>query len=169
LSYSGTAAASTGATSWLHLLLLVPGRLLGLKDAAFVVFPVLLGVVYLALTLHGVRRAAAAMAPGGGAGHGPAGSGGGPGGSVGGPRGANGAPGRLRALLPPRRPLGRPGVIGLSGHYLWGASSMIPRSRRGLALTLAAVAQPGARRVPLRLLPGCGRWARGGPGAGVLG
>lgn len=62
-SYSGAAPPSTGATSLLHVLLLVPGWWAGLRDSAYLVLPLVLGILLLVLMLAGMTSAAVSALP----------------------------------------------------------------------------------------------------------
>lgn len=127
-SYSGDAAASTGSTSLVHLLLLVPGWWAGLRDTTYLIVPLIFGVFLLALTLIGVREAAVVAS-----------------GSPEPPRAASWFEPLLAFVL-----------TGLCGNLLWGALSGMDTIlfAAGLAGVLALVDRPGPRGWPFWWLLG---------------
>src|SRR5262245_19709202 len=64
LSYTEGAGVSTGATSWIHTLLLVPGWWLGFRGASFCMWAIGLSTLSLAALLLLVARVARSLAAG---------------------------------------------------------------------------------------------------------
>ncbi|HKE00032.1 MAG TPA: hypothetical protein VKE69_03420 [Planctomycetota bacterium] len=62
-SYCDGASPSTGATSWLHTVMLAPGWWLGLRGSSYVVWSLAVGFAYLTASLLLLPRVAAAVVP----------------------------------------------------------------------------------------------------------